>query len=213
VTGFQRARQPDRIAIRRQALLASAADLFDAEGPHGAGLNAIAAKAGFSKSNVYRYFESREEVLLVLFLDEFDRLSQAIEDAILAQPLDDIAKLAEAITGCFLAQPRCCQLMSIFSSVLEQNVSEETIATVKRQISHRTQIIIAALMARLPGPTSEDCGWAITMIVSLLAGMWPGACPSPAAAAVLSKPEFTHMVIRPARDLRRAIAALLTCIV
>ncbi len=59
---FQRARKPEEQQLRRAAILAAAAELFDAEGAQGAGLNAIAARAGFTKSNVYRYFESREEV-------------------------------------------------------------------------------------------------------------------------------------------------------
>ena len=72
VLSFQRARKPEEREIRREAILTAAAELFDAEGPQGAGLNAIAARAGFTKSNVYRYFESREEVLLSLFLAELD---------------------------------------------------------------------------------------------------------------------------------------------
>jgi TetR/AcrR family transcriptional regulator len=209
MTGFQRARQPDQINLRREALLAAAAELFDTEGPGGAGLNAIAARAGFTKSNVYRYFESREDVLLALFLDEFDRLSDAIEAAISARPVGDTAAVAEAITVCFVAQPRCCHLMSIFSSVLEQNVSEKTIESVKRHLRRRTEGIVAALMNRLPGAKPEDCGWAITMTSALVAGMWPGVHPSAAVAAVLAKPEFAHMLLQPERDLKRAIAALL----
>ena len=72
VLSFQRARKPEEQKLRREAILAAAAELFDAEGPQGAGLNAIAAKAGFTKSNVYRYFESREEVLMSLFLSELE---------------------------------------------------------------------------------------------------------------------------------------------
>jgi TetR/AcrR family transcriptional regulator len=174
MTSFQRARQPDQINLRRKALLAAAAELFDAEGPWGAGLNAIAARARFTKSNVYRDFESREDVLLALLLDEFDRLSDAIEKAISARPVGDIAAVAEAITTCFLAQPRCCHLMSIFASVLEQNVSEKTIEAVKRHLKTRNDVIVAALMNRLPGAEPEDCGWAITMTSALVAGMWAG---------------------------------------
>jgi TetR/AcrR family transcriptional regulator len=209
MTGFQRARQPDQINLRREALLAAAAELFDAEGPGGAGLNAIAARAGFTKSNVYRYFESREDVLLALLLGEYDRLSHAIEQAVSARPVGDIAAVAEAITACFLAQPRCCHLMSIFASVLEQNVSENTIESVKRHLKARTEGIVAALMNRLPGAKPEDCGWAITMTSALVAGMWPGAHPSAAVAVVLAKPEFAHMALQPERDLKRAITALL----
>ncbi len=61
--GFRRARSPARKALRRAALLRAAAELVDADGPEGVSLAAIAARAGGAKSNVYRYFESREEIL------------------------------------------------------------------------------------------------------------------------------------------------------
>lgn len=212
MTNFQRARQPEQIRVRREALLAAAAELFDAEGPGGAGLNAIAARAGFTKSNVYRYFESREDVLLALFLDEFDRLSQTIEEAVLIRPLGDTAAVAEAFTACFIAHPRCCQLMSIFASVLERNVSEKMIQSVKRHLKARSEGIVAAMLDRLPRAKPDDCGWALAMTSSLVAGMWPGIHPNAAVATVLAQPEFAQMVLLPERDLKRAIAALLASI-
>lgn len=213
MTGFQRARKPEEITQRREQLLVAAAELFDAEGPAGAGLNAIAARAGFTKSNVYRYFESREQVLLELFQQEFVALVDALVPAISAQPEGDVAALAEVITATFLARPRCCELISILSSTLEQNVSEATIAGVKLHMGQQNGRVVAALTARLPGVSPADCGWAIAMIGSLLAGMWAGAHPPPAAQAVLARPDFAHLRMDPARDLKRAATALLTSIV
>ena len=209
---FQRARKPEEISQRRAQLLAAAAELFDAEGPQGAGLNAIAARAGFTKSNVYRYFESREQVLLELFGDEFVALVDHLELAIGAQAPGDVAALAEAITAAFLARPRCCELISILSSTLEQNVSEDTIARVKLHMNSQNARVVAALAARLPRATPADCAWAIAMIGSLLAGMWPSANPPPAAQAVLARPEFANLRMNPARDLGRAATALLQSI-
>lgn len=209
---FQRARKPAEISQRRETLLAAAAELFDAEGSQGTGLNAIAARAGFTKSNVYRYFESREQVLLELFRGEFVGLVEALERAIGAQAPGDVPALAEAITGSFLSRPRCCALISILSSTLEQNVSEATIAETKTYMNGQSARIIAALAARLPGATPADCGWAIAMGGSLLAGMWPTANPLPAARAVLERPEFIHMRMVPERDFKRAMVALLASI-
>ena len=209
---FQRARQPEQITLRREQLLAAAAELFDAEGPSGAGLNAIAARAGFTKSNVYRYFESREQVLLELFRDEFVKLVDAMEAAIGAQPSNDVPALAAAISTTFLAHPRCCALIAILTSTLEQNVSEDTIATTKLHMNAQTARIIAALAARLPGATPADCGWAIAMTGTLLVGMWPNANPPPAARAVLARPEFIHLRMDLSRDLKRAAQALLQSI-
>lgn len=210
---FHRARQPEQITLRREQLLTAAAELFDAQGPSGAGLNAIAARAGFTKSNVYRYFESREQVLLELFRDEFVKLANAMESAIDAQPSGDVPALAEAISLTFLAHPRCCALISILSSTLEQNVSEDTIATTKLHMNGQTMRIITALAARLPGTTQDDCAWAIGMIGTLLVGMWPNANPPPAARAVLARPEFAHLRMDLSRDLKRSAEALLQSIV
>jgi TetR/AcrR family transcriptional regulator len=209
---FQRARKPEEISQRREQLLAAAAELFDAEGPQGAGLNAIAAKAGFTKSNVYRYFESREQVLLELFQAEFVALVDALEVAIGAQSSGDVPALAGAIAATFLARPRCCKLIAILASTLEQNVSETTIAATKTHISGQNARVITALAARMPGATLADCGWAIAMSGSLLAGMWPTADPPPAARAVLARPEFAHLRMAPERDFKRAVAAFLASI-
>jgi TetR/AcrR family transcriptional regulator len=207
--GFRRARQPDQIEARRDALLVAAAELFDADGPRGAGLTAIAMRAGFTKSNVYRYFESREEVLLALFLQAFDRLTENIRSGISRLNAGDIPAIAQLITGCFLAEPRCCHLMSIFSTVLEQNVSEQTIESVKRHMRARSEILITSLADRLPGARMEDYTWVLSTIFSFVAGMWPGAHPAPAAATVLAKTEFAHMMLKPEHDMRRLVAALL----
>ena len=209
---FQRARKPEEINLRREQLLAAAAALFDEQGPAGAGLNAIAARAGFTKSNVYRYFESREQVLLELFRAEFADLVVALELAIGAQPAGDVARIAGAISATFLARPRCCALISILSNTLEQNVSEATIADTKIYLSGQNARVVAALAARLPGARAEDCAWAIAMGGSLLAGMWPTVNPPPAARAVLARPEMAHLRLVPERDFERAMHALLASI-
>jgi TetR/AcrR family transcriptional regulator len=211
-TTFQRARKPEEIQARRETLLAAAAELFDAEGPLGAGLNAIAARAGFTKSNVYRYFESREEVLLNLFLDEMGQLVPAVTAAIAATAEGDLDALAQALTTEFVSRQRLGQLTSILSSTLEANVSEETIVMVKRTMGGMVAEIAAALRTRLSRASAEDAIWAVTMIGSLVAGMWPGAHPAPAAGRVLSRPEFAQHRPSIERDLPRAARALLASI-
>lgn len=209
---FQRARKPEEIQARRETLLAAAAELFDAEGPLGAGLNAIAARAGFTKSNVYRYFESREEVLLSLFLDEMGQLVPALAAAIAVTPEDDLDALAQAVATEFATRPRLGQLTSILSSTLEANVSEDTIVAVKRTMGGMASDMAAALLTRLPRASAEDALWAITMIGALVAGMWPGAHPAPVAERVLSRPEFARHRPSVERDLPRAVRALLASI-
>ena len=206
---FHRARQPEQKAERRQAILAAAAALFDAEGPQGAGLNAIAARAGFAKSNVYRYFESREAVLLSLFLDEIEAVTAALEARFGAVPIGDLPALAGAITDTFLARPRFCQLLGIMASVLEQNLSVETIADFKRHLRAPGMRLAAALNRVMPTVSLEDCGQAWNLISMMIAALWPVSHPSPNAAKVYEMEEFAGQCMVPERDILRAVLVVL----
>jgi TetR/AcrR family transcriptional regulator len=208
VLPFRRARKPEEQQLRREAILTAAAELFDAQGPQGAGLNAIAAKAGFTKSNVYRYFESREEVLMSLFLRELESFVGDFEAAAGKGAIGDVAALAEASTTTFLEHPRFCALVAILTSVLEQNVSVARIIELKRAVTVQNARIANAVHSRLPSATLEDCSWAVGMVAMLVGGIWPNVTPSTATAEVLKMPEFDYLKPKPERDLKRAIAAL-----
>lgn len=210
---FQRARKPAEQQLRREAILAAAAELFDAGGAQEAGLNAIAAKAGFTKSNVYRYFESREEVLMILFLAELEGFVADLERRAAPCTPGDIDALARTSTDAFLAHPRFCALVAILASVLEQNVSVPKIMELKRAVTALNGRVTAIIAAKLPGAPVEDCAWAVGMVATLVGGMWPNVTPSAAAAEVLALPEFAYLKPKPDRDLTRAIAALFAAIV
>ncbi|MDF0488870.1 helix-turn-helix domain containing protein [Sphingobium sp. H39-3-25] len=68
------ARQQQRAEMRRDQVLDAARACFLREGFHAASVNRIAAEAGMSVGHLYRYFESKEEIIVALCernLDEF----------------------------------------------------------------------------------------------------------------------------------------------
>jgi len=71
VNDFQRARQPEQREERRAHLLTTARAMLEGGVDLRAlTLNALAREAGMAKSNVYRYFETREALLLELLWAE-----------------------------------------------------------------------------------------------------------------------------------------------
>src|SRR3954449_3979699 len=67
---FQRARNDEQREVRRQAILRVAAEMGGQMPVAEVSLNELSRRVGLAKSNVLRYFESREAVLLEL-LDVF----------------------------------------------------------------------------------------------------------------------------------------------
>jgi AcrR family transcriptional regulator len=60
------------------ALLTSAADLLEREGPDGLSVRRIAAAAGVAPMGVYNHFESKFGIIEALFVQGFERLREAI---------------------------------------------------------------------------------------------------------------------------------------
>src|SRR3954465_11105581 len=90
---FQRARSEEQRAARRQAILRTAEAML-AEMPVAAlSLNELSRRVGLAKSNVLRYFESREAVLLELldaaWREWLDALAVELPPGNAAVPVDE----------------------------------------------------------------------------------------------------------------------------
>jgi hypothetical protein len=95
------------------------------------------------------------------------------------------------------------------ASILEHNISTDTIAAVKTELVPVLARAVAALRQSLPWLSEDDAVFALQAIELQLAALWPAANPSRAAREVLSRPEFTAMCADAGRDYPRFIEVLL----
>jgi hypothetical protein len=99
------------------------------------------------------------------------------------------------------------------SSVLEQNLSVETIADFKRQMRAPGARLAAALHRVMPIVSPEDCGQTWTLISVMIAALWPATHPSANAAKVYEMEEFAGLCMVPERDILRAVLVILRGVV
>ncbi|MGW4770314.1 TetR family transcriptional regulator [Nocardia sp. NPDC004278] len=135
---FQRARSEEQREIRRRVILDTAAEMLDEMPVAEVSLNELSRRVGLAKSNVLRYFESREAVLLEL-LDHFleswlaelaDELAAGIEAQ--AAPEARAGQLAEILSRSLAGRVVLCDLFGAQGGVLEHNVSVEVVKRHKR---------------------------------------------------------------------------------
>ncbi|MET8874002.1 TetR family transcriptional regulator [Nocardia sp. NPDC004604] len=135
---FQRARSEEQREIRRKVILDTAAEMLDEMPVAEVSLNELSRRVGLAKSNVLRYFESREAVLLEL-LDDFleswlaelaDELAAGIEAH--AAPEVRAGQLAELLSRSLAGRVVLCDLFGAQGGVLEHNVSVEVVKRHKR---------------------------------------------------------------------------------
>ena len=135
---FQRARSEQQRELRRRAILDAAAAMLAEMPVAEVTLNELSRRVGLAKSNVLRYFESREAVLLELLdLAAQEWLAQLEQDLAGAiRPGGPAAgradQLAAVIAASLAARPVLCDLAGAQSAVLERNVSAQVAAEYKR---------------------------------------------------------------------------------
>ena len=193
-TTFQRARSDEQRAIRRQTILDTATAMLEEMPVSELSLNELSRRVGLAKSNVLRYFDSREAVLLEL-LDSLTRewlehLSEELRSAVSARAGFErrSEQLAGALARSLAERPVLCDLLGAQASVLEHNVSSDAIASFKRRG------VASADHARRPHPRrsarvrSEDQAWRLVLGAWLLtSSLWaharrprrPSSRPSP----------------------------------
>ncbi len=207
---WKRARKPAQKAERRREILKAAAALLDAGGLDATGLNAIARQAGIAKANIYRYFESREAVLLELLLDEERAFLSSLHEALrpLAGSADSDA-VAAAFATAIVARPRFCVLFAALAGVLEQNVSADTVLRFKRAMQGLLPPVLEALVAAVPALGLEGAYRFSAQLVMAAGGFWPHCHPAPVVQEVIARPEFAAMRFDFESLLRAHGAALL----
>lgn len=207
---WRRARRPEQKRERREAILAAAVALLDAEGIEGTTLSAIARGARLSKANCYRYFETREAILLAVALEELVAWTREIEAGLGSlSGSGDIDAVAEVFVGATARRPRLCQLTGSVASVLERNVGPDEIAHFKRAALALMLGVSGALAAALPGSPADASRWFATLFSLLVAGAWPAAHPTAVVTEVLARDEFASLRIDFEATLRMHARALL----
>ncbi len=212
---FQRARSAEQREVRRRAILDTAAAMLDEMPVAEVSLNELSRRVGLAKSNVLRYFESREAVLLEL-LDYFLRDWLAELPSELAAGIgprlpmaERAAQLAEVLSRSLAGRTVLCDLLGAQGGVLEHNVSLDVVLRHKRASLENLRNLSDLLRRHVPelGDSAQTVG----LLATIMAGALTAYCSPPASvlAAYAAEPALAvlHTNLRDA--LRIAISTAL----
>jgi AcrR family transcriptional regulator len=216
VVTFQRARSEEQREVRRRAILGTAAAMLTEMPVAEVTLNELSRRAGLAKSNVLRYFESREAVLLELldsaWRDWLANLEESLPAAVdAAAPLAGRGdQLAAALAASLAARPVLCDLLSAQAAVLERNVSPQVAGDHKRASLANVAALGRLALGCVP-EFGEDDAFRLAGAALMMAGaVWPSAQPSAAMlTAYEADPALASMRLDFTATLRDAYEVLI----
>jgi AcrR family transcriptional regulator len=212
---FQRARSEEQREIRRQAILDTARSMLDEMPAAEVGLNELSRRVGLAKSNVLRYFESREAVLLELLAGVLEtwisEVSQELADGVDPRlPARERGDQVAAVIGRSLARHTVlCDLVNAQAGVLEHNVSVDVVLRHKRSALANLGTVVELLHHHLP--ELGDSAGTVCMTALVLAGaMSTYRVPSASTLAAYEvDPSLTRFQVDLDSDLENAVSLLI----
>lgn len=202
---FVRARRPEHKQQRRDAILDAARDLALERGIRAVTLGDLAATVGLAKSNVVRYFGTREEIFVELFSEEGRRL----RDALLPRLADVTPEtLPAALAGTLTEHPLFTELLGQLTTHLEHHVSYAAAERLKVTSAAVVDDLARALAARPVGLDVEQAQLLLTATSQLGAGLWSGSRPSEVVREVYAAHPGLVPTVPAEATLERLVAAL-----
>jgi AcrR family transcriptional regulator len=189
---FQRARSDEQRAVRSQAILDTAAAMLQEMPVADISLNELSRRVGLAKSNVLRYFDSREAVLLELLAGSsrewIAHLAAEVPSAVSRSAgfKRRAEQLAAAITASLVSRPVLCDLMSAQAAVLEHNVSVEAVTRYKLASLADAEVLAGLVRDALPELSSDDAWRYVVGAWVMTSALWAHARPPEAVRQALA---------------------------
>jgi AcrR family transcriptional regulator len=167
---FQRARSPEAKQQREDAILAAARALGAERGIRQITLTDIADAVGMHKSALLRYFETREQIFLLLSAQDWREWSAALRAKLERASRSATAeKVASAFSSTLADRGMFCDLLAQTPLNLERNVSLEAVRAFKLVTHQEVDAIVEIMRRLLPGLTERDC----IDVIAAHSGKWP----------------------------------------
>ncbi|SFW79159.1 TetR/AcrR family transcriptional regulator [Amycolatopsis australiensis] len=212
---FQRARSAEQREERRRTILDTALAMLAEMPVAEVSLNELSRRVGLAKSNVLRYFESREAVLLELldralrdWLTELaGELAAGVDPGL--PPAERGEVFAAVVARSLARRTVLCDLIGAQAGVLEHNVSVDVVVRFKRSALAGLDTM-AELMRRYLPEVGDEAKPVCLLAMILTGGLWTHCRPSASAlAAYEADPALTALRLDLAPALEHGLAVLI----
>lgn len=171
------------MAARRTAIMNVAREMLAEKTVGDISLRELSDRVGLAKSNVLRYFDSREAIFLEVLDEEFAAWLGDIEDR-LGRPRPrkpgyaNEIRVASVITDSVIARPLLGELLGSMAAVLERNISYDFARDFKARAMERIAALAELVYRHLPWLPEEFTAFFAEGSLMLTAGAYPFSVPT-----------------------------------
>lgn len=205
-TEFERARRPEQKEQRRNSILTAAREMLTTAPLREISLRELSRRIGLSKSNVIRYFPTREAIFFEVLNTEFDLWIDELDKELPARnatPEEVIDGWASSLSR----RPLLCELVAALGNELERNIPTPDVREFKLANGAAQERLATLLTPRL-GLKLSATKELVSSAIIVVAGLWPFSIPSNAVLKALEDERLQHSKV----DFERRTSRILKLI-
>jgi len=206
---WKRARSENQKQERINQIVKATANLYIDKTFEEISFVSIAKEAKFTRSNLYKYFSSKEEIFLEFLKDDISIWKNELIETIDINKSYSIDEFVDFWVDLQLKHKRFLELLSLLYTSLEKNISMEHLVLFKRDVVNNILDLSKILIVLFPKLSEKDISDFINLQFSSAIGLYQMTNLSETQKKVLSKDQFKHLQIDFTYSYKMSIKAIL----
>lgn len=133
----------------------------------------IANATSFTRTSIYNYFQTKEEIFLALLAREYERWADEIDAITAAHETMNVDELADKIARSLDKRIQLLKLVSMNHYDMEENSREERLTEFKTSYGRAKESVRACVQKFVPGMTDGDLQSFIYSFFPFMFGIYP----------------------------------------
>lgn len=175
---FQRARTKEQIGCRVDEILNACADLYSELDFEEITLKMISDRTSLSRTTMYGYYKTKEEIFLDLLNREYLSWNDALSAAVSKKPIDGREAFAKMVADSLHDKNIFLRLLSIQQTIIERNSSEEQLIRFKTESGVIFHTLEQGLKKAFPKAEKELRDQFVVQLLIYLLGFYPFTHPT-----------------------------------
>ena len=166
---------PELTEARRTEIMEACKGLYEQMTFKEVNLKEIGKVTSFTRTSIYNYFESKEEIFLAIFEDEYIKWTLDLQKMIDDEKIDTREKLAKKLSDSLGKRKLMLKLLSVNLYDMEENSRIECLVSFKKAYGRSRDVLEELIKKNYPGIKKKELDEFIFTFLPFLHGVHPYA--------------------------------------
>ncbi len=166
---------PELTAARKEEIINACEQLYQTMSFKDITLKEIGNVTSFTRTSIYNYFQTKEEIFLAIYEREYDRWNEELTSILEENETLSREQLAEKIASSIANREQLLKLLSMNNYDMEANSRPERLTSFKVAYGEAMKNMRRLLTKFCPGKTAQDIESFIYIFFPFMFGIYPYA--------------------------------------